>query len=78
MYKIMLSSKVTYKYQATIPNEVRTFLHIQPGDRVTFKITKEEVTLKKISSANYQYLDSLSNSLCEWVSIEDEEAYDDL
>ena len=74
----MLPSKVTEKYQATIPNNVRQFLHLKKGDRVIFKIEGDKVVLKKLPCTDYEYLDSLSNSLTEWLSSEDDEAYNDL
>jgi AbrB family looped-hinge helix DNA binding protein len=74
----MRSFKLTEKYQSTIPNDVRNFLHLKKGDRVTFKIENNKVILDKLSYSDYEYLNSLSNTLTEWSSIEDEEAYNDL
>ena len=74
----MKSSKVTEKYQATIPHNVRNFLHLKKGDRVMFKIEQDQVVLNKLPYADHEYLDSLSNVLVEWSSLEDEEAYNDL
>jgi antitoxin PrlF len=74
----MRSFKLTEKYQSTIPNDVRNFLHLKKGDRVTFKIENDKVILDKLSYSDYEYLNSLSNTLTEWSSIEDEEAYNDL
>ena len=74
----MLASKVTEKYQATIPPEVRSFLHLEKGDRVKFKIEGNKVTVQKLPYTDYEYLDSLSRSLPEWLSPEDDEAYNDL
>ena len=74
----MLASKVTEKYQATIPSEVRDFLHLEKGDRIKFKIEGDRVTVQKLPYTDYEYLDSLSKSLPEWLSPEDDEAYDDL
>ncbi len=74
----MKSSKVTEKYQATIPSNVRNFLHLKKGDRVMFKIEQDKVVLNKLSYMDHEYLDSLSNVLVEWSSLEDEEAYNDL
>ena len=74
----MLASKVTEKYQATIPSEVRSFLHLEKGDRVKFKIEGDKVMVQKLPYADYEYLDSLSKSLPEWLSPEDDEAYNDL
>jgi antitoxin PrlF len=74
----MLASKVTEKYQATIPSEVRNFLHLKKGDRVKFKIEGDKVMVQKLPYVDYEYLDFISQSLTEWSSPEDEEAYNDL
>ncbi len=74
----MKSSKVTEKYQATIPSNVRNFLHLKKGDRVMFKIEQDKVVLNKLPYMDHEYLDSLSNVLVEWSSLEDEEAYNEL
>jgi len=74
----MLAPKVTEKYQATIPSEVRNFLHLKKGDRVKFKIEGDKVMVQKLPYVDYEYLDFISKSLTEWSSPEDEEAYNDL
>jgi antitoxin PrlF len=74
----MLASKVTEKYQATIPTEVRSFLHLNKGDRIRFKIEEGKVIVQKLPYTDHEYLDSLSKTLPEWLSQEDEEAYSDL
>lgn len=74
----MLASKVTEKYQATIPSEIRNFLHLQKGDRVRFMIEGDKVMVQKLPYTDYDYLNSLSKSLIEWLSPEDDEAYHDL
>ena len=74
----MLASKVTAKYQATIPTSVRRFLHIKNGDRVKFEIIQNQVVIKKIENDNYEYLKSVNSMLTEWSSEEDDEAYRDL
>ena len=71
----MLASKVTEKYQATIPSEVRNFLHLKKGDRVKFKIEGDKVMVQKLPYVDYEYLYFISKSLTEWSSPEDEEAY---
>ena len=76
--KSKLTSKVTQKYQATIPQGVREKLEIEKGDRVIFEIEDEKVVLKKLSTLDWEYLDSVSATLGEWSSEADEEAYRDL
>lgn len=76
--KSKLTSKVTQKYQATIPQGVREKLEIEKGDRVIFEIEDEKVVLKKVSPVDWEYLESVSATLGEWSSVADEEAYRDL
>ena len=61
--KNKLTSKVTQKYQATIPQAVREKLAIGKGDRIIFEIENEKVVLKKLSSVDCEYLESLSATL---------------
>lgn len=76
--KNRLTSKVTQKYQATIPQAVRNKLAIEKGDRIIFEIEDEKVVLKKLSPLDWEYLESVSANLSEWSSEADEEAYSDL
>lgn len=76
--KTQLTSKVTQKYQATIPQAIREKLKIDKGDRVMFEIENEKVVLKKVSPLDWEYLESVSATLSEWSSQADEEAYSDL
>lgn len=76
--KSKLTSKVTQKYQATIPQGVREKLEIEKGDRIIFEIEDDKVVLKKLSSLDWEYLESVSATLSEWSSEADEEAYSDL
>ena len=51
MYTMNASSKLTTKYQVTLPSYVRDSLGLKPSDKVTFLInSKNEVMLKKILS----------------------------
>lgn len=76
--KNKLTSKVTQKYQATIPQAIREKLAIQKGDRIIFEIENEKVVLKKLSPLDWEYLESVSATLSEWSSEADEKAYSDL
>ena len=76
--KNKLTSKVTQKYQATIPQAVREKLAIEKGDRIIFEIENEKVVFKKLSPLDWEYLESVSATLSEWSSVADEEAYSDL
>lgn len=74
----MLASKLTAKYQATVPEKVRKALGLKKGDLIAFDIKKETVILKKVSPLDVQFAKSLEGTLEEWNSENDEEAYRDL
>ena len=71
-------STITQKGQATIPAEIRKKLDLHAGDKIGFEVTDGGVILRKISSFDYEYHRALSNTLSEWSSKEDDNAYDDL
>jgi antitoxin PrlF len=71
-------SKLTEKYQATIPADIRTFLSLRKGDRVGFEIKNSSVIINKITPLDYEYMKSIESSMSEWLSDEDEGAYRDL
>lgn len=74
----MEAFKLTEKHQVTIPRKVRNFLHLNKGDCIEYKIDDEKVILYKISQIDNEYLKHLDNLLVEWLSYEDEKAYNDL
>lgn len=74
----MLISTLTSKGQATIPAEVRKSLELKAGDKVIFEIIDHKVILQKAKPFDYRYHQTLSQTLSEWDSFEDNEAYDDL
>ena len=73
-----ITSKVTQKYQATIPQTIRKKLGIQQGDRIAFEIEAEQVIIKKVLPLDWEYLEAVGDTLSEWSSEADEQAYCDL
>ncbi|ACK67610.1 transcriptional regulator, AbrB family [Rippkaea orientalis PCC 8801] len=71
-------SKLTQKYQATIPRRIREVLDLHQGDSVIFELQDDKVILKKVLPMDWDYLNAVSATLTEWLSPEDEEAYGDL
>ena len=72
-------SKLTSKYQATIPKEIRAKLGLKAGDCILFNENEGEVTISKVEGTDWQYLKAISPTLePEWSSQADEEAYGDL
>ena len=72
------ASKLTSKYQATIPKPVRDALGLERGDAVLFEVRGSEVLLRRAKPIDLLYLRSVEQSLTEWSSEEDEAAYRDL
>ena len=72
------TSKLTKKYQATIPEPVRRILHLQAGDAIAFDIKDNDVHLRKSRPIDLAFTQGLEATLNEWTSEADEEAYRDL
>ena len=76
--KKTLVSKVTSKFQTTIPQSIRDVMGISQGDAVVFEIEEGRVFIKRLQPLDLDYLNAVSGTLSEWLSPEDEEAYRDL
>jgi len=71
-------SRLTTKFQTTIPLPVRSLLGLKKGDAVAFEIENGIVRLTRATARDLSYAEALSGTLCEWDSAADEEAYRDL
>jgi AbrB family looped-hinge helix DNA binding protein len=71
-------SKVTTKYQATIPQEVREFLGVRQGDAVQYLIERGEVKLRRVTTPDLAYLAAVEKTRTEWDSAADNDAFRDL
>lgn len=75
----MKVSRLTSKYQATIPKEVRELLHLGQGDGISFEIEDGKVVLKKMSSLDMEWHRAIELTLApEWASKNDDEDYESL
>ncbi len=72
------TSKLTTKYQATIPASVRKILHVGAGDAIAFDIQGDEVRVRKARPVDLEFSRALEGTLVEWSSSADEDAYRDL
>ena len=72
------TSKLTKKYQATVPAVVRKKLKLKAGDVIAFEIENETIKLRKASPIDIEFSSALVPTLSEWESQNDEEAYNDL
>jgi len=74
----IVTSKLTKKYQATIPELIRKNLELEAGDSIAFEFTKGKVSLRKAQPIDIAFIQSLESTLTEWDSEADNEAYNDL
>lgn len=74
----MFTSRLSSKGQVTIPKEIREAVGLQPGDTIAYDIHDDVVTLQHIEPFDAAFHAALSQTLDEWVTPEDEEAFRDL
>ncbi len=75
---VVAVSRLTRKYQATIPAAIRRALRLKQGDRVQFQVEGDRVVMQRQRAADRAYLKGLEANLSEWNSAYDDEAYGDL
>ena len=71
-------SKLSAKGQVTIPKEVREKLGIEPGDWIAYEFENGTVTLRRVEPFDAEFHAALAETLDEWNSKEDDEAFRDL
>lgn len=59
------TSKLTSKYQATIPEPVRRVLHLQAGDAIAFDIEQDQIRLRKARPVDLAFAHALEGTLSE-------------
>jgi AbrB family looped-hinge helix DNA binding protein len=74
-----MHSKITSKGQVTIPKKVRESLGLEPGDFITYEIADDNsAILRRVEPYDASFHLAVSETLEEWGSEEDEEAFRDL
>lgn len=71
-------ARITSKGQMTIPKKVRDAARLKEGDLVALDVEGDSVRMRKIAPAADAYLRGLEDTLGEWASPEDEDAWRDL
>ena len=72
-------ARVTAKGQATIPKRIRDAAHIREGDMLSFDLdSNNRIIIKRIDTGESVELLALQETLSEWSSPEDDEAWRDL
>ncbi len=74
----MLVSKISAKGQVTLPKKVREKLRARSGDWITYDVQDEVVVIRRVEPFDREFHAALSDTLTEWLSPEDEEAFRDL
>ncbi len=74
----MKTSRVSTKGQVTIPAGIRSALGVGPGDLVAYELEGNRVRLRKVEPFDAAYHAAVAETLQEWNSPEDEEAFRDL
>ena len=72
------ASKLSTKGQVTIPADLRKASGIEPGDMVTYELQGKSLKLRKVEPFDAAYHAAVAETLEEWNSPEDEEAFNDL
>jgi AbrB family looped-hinge helix DNA binding protein len=72
------TSRLTTKYQTTVPTSVRKLLQLKAGDMVGFEIEGNEVRLRRATPLDLAFTQALEGTLAEWSSEQDEQAFKDL
>lgn len=73
------TSRLTSKYQATVPKEIREVLHLEKGDKILYELLPDDtVMIRKTYPLDIEYFETLSQTMSEWESEEDEQAYKNL
>jgi antitoxin PrlF len=70
------SSRLTSKFQAIIPLEIRKHLHLKTRDEIVYELLSDgTVVIRKTIPLDLEYLKSIESTLTEWNSEDDERAY---
>ena len=74
----MEMARITSKGQMTIPKKVREAARLEAGDLVALDVDGDRVLMRKIATPDDAYLRGVEETLGEWASPEDEDAWRDL
>lgn len=74
----MQTSKLSSKSQVTLSKKVREALGAHSGDMIVYEVEGNVVQLKRLEPFDAAFHKALSNTLSEWTSDDDEEAFNAL
>ena len=64
--------------QTTIPKSIREAAGLYVGDTLAFKTDGDQVVVRKVPPGRDELVQDLSETMSEWASAQDEEAWRDL
>jgi antitoxin PrlF len=73
-----MESRVSSKGQVTIPRNVREALGLRRGDTVAYEIRGSAAVIRKRAGFDAAFHKALAQTLDEWTTPEDDEAFRDL
>ena len=71
-------ARITSKGQMTIPKRIREAAHLLSGDVLVLEVEEGRVTMRKLPTGEDSYLKGVQESLQEWNSPEDNDAWREL
>jgi len=74
----MYLSRLSSKGQVTIPKEIRETIGLKPGDMIAYEVENGVVTLTRVESFDATFHAALSDTLDEWTTPDDDQAFRDL
>lgn len=72
------NSQLIHHNQTTLPEPVLEALNLREGDAIVFEIDQADVHLRKAPPFDAAFTKALQDTLSEWDSAADNEAYADL
>ena len=75
---MLQTSKLTSKFQTTVPLAVRKVLHLRAGDPVGFEVIGDEIKLRRATPLDVAFAQALAGTLTKWSSAADDVAFADL
>ena len=75
---MLQTSKLTSKFQTTVPLAVRKVLNLKAGDLVGFEVIGDEIKLRRATPLDIAFAQALTGTLTEWSSAADDLAFADL
>ena len=71
-------AKITSRGQTTIPKPIREAAALRQGDMISFELAGDHVVIRKVFPDRDDYLHGVSETMDEWATPEDEDAWRDL